>query len=111
MYHYTPFGMVSGSTLIITASSIAATIGLSPDEDGDEPIKKDLQAVKVTQQQQGEDIKTIKTVQQEQGKKIDTLLSGQAHIETVLETLDEKIDETKTEVDEIKQRQRPRHVD
>jgi hypothetical protein len=39
------------------------------------------------------------------------LLEGQAHTLTVLETLDEKIEATKEEVDEIKKRQRPRHAD
>jgi chromosome segregation ATPase len=74
-------------------------------------IKNDLQGVKTAQQEQGEDIKAIKTVQHVQGEKLDTLLSSQAHIETVLETLDEKIEATKEEVDEIKKRQRPRHAD
>jgi hypothetical protein len=53
----------------------------------------------------------IKKRLNEHGKKLDLLLDGQEHTMTVLETLDEKIEATKEEVDEIKKRQRPRHAD
>jgi hypothetical protein len=47
----------------------------------------------------------------DQAGKLDLLIDDQEHTMTVHETLDEKIEATKEEVDEIKKHQRPRHAD
>ncbi len=58
-----------------------------------------------------QDATIIKSVQQEQGEKLDELLAEAARTRTTVEILENKIDETKTEVDEIKKRQRPQKAD
>jgi hypothetical protein len=66
---------------------------------------------KVVREEVAAETEPIKKQLNEHGEKLDLLLDGQAHTMTVLETLDEKIEATKEEVDEIKKRQRPRHAD
>lgn len=77
----------------------------------DMAIKSDVDALHhgVVDVMQGQE--RLEKGQQEQGKKLDKLQDGQVHIMTALETLDEKIEATKEEVDEIKKQQRPRHAD
>ena len=88
----------------------------------DDKILKALTALQAGQRALQADVATIKT---DHGKKLDNLQAGvtilqadvtilkdgQAHNITILKTLDEKIEATKEEVDEIKKRQRPRHAD
>ena len=57
------------------------------------------------------DLETIKKAQQEQGEQLDTLLKVAAHTDTALKIVDDKINETKTELEKIKQRQRPQKAD
>ena len=84
----------------------------------EEKILKALEALQQGQEQLTQDVTAIKTMQQEQGnmlqeqgKKIDMLLDAANRTQTAIETLDEKIDATKTEVDEIKRHQRPQKAD
>ncbi len=71
-------------------------------------ILEDLQTGQETLQ---EDFSDIKAVQQGHGEKLDRIEDPALHTKTTVEILEDKIDETKLEVDEIKKRQRPRHAD
>jgi uncharacterized coiled-coil DUF342 family protein len=66
---------------------------------------------KVIREEVTTETEPIKKQLDEHGKKLDTLLEEAGSTRTAIKTLDNKIDATKEEVDEIKKRQRPRHAD
>jgi hypothetical protein len=79
-------------------------------------LTKAQQRVETVQQEhgkkldaQGQAITEIRATQEAHTKKLDHLASGQTHIETALHVVDEKIEATKAEVDQLLHR--PRKAD